>query len=445
MTNGKTKRLISIMMVALTLLALVPMVSAAEYATVNADGTLFRKSAHSSTKETNLVAGCATLNQGDTVEIIAKTASFYQVTFGVYTGYVYRTEVTLGAAAASSGDSGASSGGSTSTGSSGGTTTTTASGMKVVGSGTTKETVYLRVNPDKSTDKSNVVVKISKGKTLEVFGMTTDKAWYYCRYDGKYVGYARVKDINYKSTSSGTSTITGGTATKLTTIDTPIPSRLSLGSDGEAKWKATYRNFKSQYEKNSDTVGWIYVPGTNINYPIMFSSSWYYNDHTPAKKSASSGSIYAYSSGLCNITTISGHNSRVSRTMFHALHHIKAALLGKSKCEYTKRCSASVSSLKNATIFNITMGDNTAWQVWGAYEVPKGTSSDVVKYNCYNHTLSGDGLNTWIATQLKKSKDYGLNLGVSVSSSDKIIVLSTCGTSTGDNNARLYMFLKAIG
>ena len=93
------------------------------------------------------------------------------------------------------------------------------------------------------------------------------------------------------------------------------------------KSRDTYTDrYMDAYNANPDTVGYIQILGTNIDYQIMFDKTtgkWYYNDHTPKKEAAESGSIYAYYYGQQKNNVVTGHNSRPSGSMFHQLHHIQ--------------------------------------------------------------------------------------------------------------------------
>ena len=48
-----------------------------------------------------------------------------------------------------------------------------------------------------------------------------------------------------------------------------LANDLSLNDVDEDTWKETTINWDYLYATNSDTVGWVYVPGTIINYPVV--------------------------------------------------------------------------------------------------------------------------------------------------------------------------------
>lgn len=76
------------------------------------------------------------------------------------------------------------------------------------------------------------------------------------------------------------------------------------------KSRDTYTDrYMDAYNANPDTVGYIQILGTNIDYQIMFDKTtgkWYYNDHTPKKEAAESGSIYAYYYGQQKNNVVTG-------------------------------------------------------------------------------------------------------------------------------------------
>lgn len=84
-------------------------------------------------------------------------------------------------------------------------------------------------------------------------------------------------------------------------------------------------NFKSLQKTNSEIFGWIYIPGTNVDYPLLQSeqSDDYYLHKDIYGKYSYAGSIYAE---YCNsteltdpVTVLYGHNM-ANGSMFANLH-----------------------------------------------------------------------------------------------------------------------------
>ena len=84
-------------------------------------------------------------------------------------------------------------------------------------------------------------------------------------------------------------------------------------------------DFKSLQQQNSDIYSWVYIPNTNINYPVLQShlDDNLYLDHDIYKNYSFSGSIY---SQICNkrdysdrVTVLYGHNM-ANGSMFATLH-----------------------------------------------------------------------------------------------------------------------------
>lgn len=79
--------------------------------------------------------------------------------------------------------------------------------------------------------------------------------------------------------------------------------------------------------QNPDTVGWIHIPGTNIDYPVLLAprnDPEFYMDHSFSGASYSPGAIFiearCYGSILRNKNTIIvGHNIRLQGMMFNQL------------------------------------------------------------------------------------------------------------------------------
>ncbi len=111
-------------------------------------------------------------------------------------------------------------------------------------------------------------------------------------------------------------------------------------------------DFSKLKEKNSDTIAWIKVNGTNINYPIVKTTdNDYYLNHSFDKTYNDAGWIFMdYRNTLNNDknTIIYGHG-RLDKTMFGTLRNILKS-----------------SWLNNTNNYVIKMSndkENTLWQV----------------------------------------------------------------------------------
>ncbi len=376
-----------------------------------------------SSATTPRVSGCESIASGKEVVVLGINGDFYYITYNGYYGYARVQDIKiLGKVNAQS------------------TPTPTPFQPAMYADkyvGATLEKVYFRAKPTSATTpRVSGCETIASGKEIIVLGEYGD--FYYITYNG-YNGYARKQDVRIFGK------YVPPTPTPMPTANptsAPIPRNISLTGEQTQKWNKVASNLIAQSAKNRDTKGWIYIPTTNnINYPIMYDSKFYYNDHTPERKSSVRGSIYLYNEFLNNINVIAGHNSRESKTMFHELHHIQAKLMGRTTCE---RCNNSVAYIDTENlVFHVMFGGYSVWQLFAMYETGENENKAVMQYNTTHPTLSGNSKRAWIDYQISRSqKDFG----VSVGDNDKLLVLITCGDDHDDSEAqaRLYMFLKAL-
>lgn len=89
-------------------------------------------------------------------------------------------------------------------------------------------------------------------------------------------------------------------------------------------YKEIYNNFFPMLEKmksiNSDVIAWLYIPATNINYPVLQGQdNSYYLTHSVSNKYSAAGSVFVDKRGINESNTIIyGHNmGRASNVMFH--------------------------------------------------------------------------------------------------------------------------------
>lgn len=166
-------------------------------------------------------------------------------------------------------------------------------------------------------------------------------------------------------------------------------------------------NFDDLLIKNSDTVGWLFVDGTNINYPVVQSkNNSYYLYHSFDKSKNYAGWIFAdYRNNMVNLgknTIIYGHG-RLDKTMFGTLKYIV-------KSSWFKDTENHIVKLSTPT-------ENTLWQVFSVYHIP--TES----YYITTDFGTDESFELFINT-MKERSFY--NFEATVNKDDKVLTLSTC-------------------
>lgn len=182
-------------------------------------------------------------------------------------------------------------------------------------------------------------------------------------------------------------------------------------------------DFKELLKKNSDTVGFIKVNGTNINYPVVQTKdNDFYLSHAYNKRKNSAGWIFAdYRNNMINFdknTIIYGHG-RLNNTMFGSLKTILNSKWYDNKNNYIVKFS--------------TPKENTLWQVFSVYSIKAESyylttnfSSDL-EYDNFLQTLKN-----------RSVKDFRTSVNIN----DRIITLSTCKDVAGTE--RVVMHAKLI-
>lgn len=239
--------------------------------------------------------------------------------------------------------------------------------------------------------------------------------------------------VDPNATPAAGATVSPGATQSPGSTATPAPSAGSGSST----------DYASAHKINSDVVGWIKVPNTNINYPILYDKSgkFFYNDHDINKKNTGTpgtGSIYTVYGDVTRNIIISGHNMRVSGTMFHELHKIQ-----DNKSNLTTR-SNRVFSVKLPGFGHWNDQMQSKWEVFALYETKDSEPASTLSYNINPLSKSSKAdIEKWISTQKNRSE---VKLDVDVSSSDIFMTLLTCGDNYdySDAQSRLYVFLKCV-
>ena len=179
-------------------------------------------------------------------------------------------------------------------------------------------------------------------------------------------------------------------------------------------------DFTELQKKNKDTVGWIQVKGTNINYPfVQTSNNDFYLNHSFNKTSNGAGWVFLdYRNNINELdqNTIIYAHGRLDKTMFGTLRTIL-----KSKW---------LTNTNNHVIKLSTEKENTLWQVVSVYKIPNT--------NDYIYTSFSNKDFKEFSDKILKRSAYDFK--TTINENDKILTLSTCW----DDNNKVVLHAKLI-
>lgn len=170
-------------------------------------------------------------------------------------------------------------------------------------------------------------------------------------------------------------------------------------------------NFSELKAKNPDTVGWINVNGTNINYPfVQTTNNDYYLFNNFERAPSVAGWVFAdfrnRVDGTDKNMIIYAHGL-YDATMFGTLRNILS--------------SGWLNNPNNYVIRTANESELALWQVFSVYRIP--TTTDYLRTSFTNEA----DFNAF-ANMLKDRSAHDFN--TSVNGSDRIITLSTCYSET---------------
>jgi len=180
-------------------------------------------------------------------------------------------------------------------------------------------------------------------------------------------------------------------------------------------------DFTNLKATNNDTVGWIMIPNTNINYPIVQTTdNDFYLNHSFDKTNNKSGWLFMdYRNNSYDYeknTIIYAHNNK-DKTMFGTLKNV----LTKEWFNNTSNRVIKMSSDEK----------NTLWQIFSVYVIE--TTNDYIKTNFVNDNDFEEFISL-----IKNRSIYDFN--TTVTNNDKILTLSTCH----GNEKKLVVHAKLI-
>lgn len=181
-------------------------------------------------------------------------------------------------------------------------------------------------------------------------------------------------------------------------------------------------DFNELKKRNSDTVGWIKVEGTNINYPVVqTTNNEYYLKHSYDKTYNEAGWVFAdYRNNFNTLdkNTVLYAHGRVDTTMFGSLKNILKSSWYNNKNNHIIKFS--------------TPKENTLWQVFSVYTIKAESYYITTKFP------SNEYFKEFVTVLKNRSK---VEFSAIPNENDKILTLSTCKDSKGN---RVVMHAKLI-
>lgn len=191
-----------------------------------------------------------------------------------------------------------------------------------------------------------------------------------------------------------------------------LPTDVTLPPSSDPTEPSILPEYQPIYEMNSDTVGWIKIEGTNINYPVMQSKDRpdYYLDHNFNKQTPSNGAIYVREA--CDVfkpsdnVVIYGHYISSGQQMFTHLHKY----INKNFWQ------------DNQYITFDTLYEHHTYQVFAVFKT-SANAGEGYPYHRFNDALDKEDFDEFISS-VKGLSFY--DTGITPQYGDKLITLSTC-------------------
>ena len=164
-------------------------------------------------------------------------------------------------------------------------------------------------------------------------------------------------------------------------------------------------------EVNPDVVGWIFLPGSQVNYPIVQGAdNQYYLEHTWDGKKNIAGSIFLEATNSADLTDcrsiLYGHNM-ANMSMFAVLHYYANEYYVKTY----------------PYVYLVTDEEVLRYEIYSTYQT-------AVDSKTYALELDHRYMPSFIQMTLDEAE---FDMGIVPADTDRILTLSTC---TGDHGAR---------
>ena len=181
------------------------------------------------------------------------------------------------------------------------------------------------------------------------------------------------------------------------------------------------------YEMNTDTVGWITVPDTKINYPVMQTPDRqdYYLKRNFNRTWSDWGAIYAREA--CDINSPSDNITLYG-------HHMQDGSMFAGLDKYKKQAFWQ----DHQTFTFDTLYERHTYKIWAVFKT-SGNSGEGYPYHLFVDASTEEEFNTFVQT-IKSMEFY--ETGITPQYGDKLLTLSTCEYSL--NNGRFVVCAMRI-
>ena len=235
------------------------------------------------------------------------------------------------------------------------------------------------------------------------------------RSSSAYEDLAHIKEsiANLTKPTTGTTESTQPSTAPTTPSTTPSDPTEST----EPVDPAILPEYQPFYQMNTDMVGWITVPDTKINYPVMQTpnNKDYYLKRNFNKLWSDWGAIYAREA--CDVNrpsdnvTLYGHHMK-DGSMFAGLDKFKQESFWKTHQTFT---------------FD-TLYEHHTYQIWAVFKT-SAILSEGFPYHQFSDAASKEEFDQYVSTI--KSMDF-YDTGITPQYGDKLLCLSTCEYTLND-------------
>ena len=243
--------------------------------------------------------------------------------------------------------------------------------------------------------------------------------------------------VNAESSNVTLQTTEQTEVTEENTVDTAVteatqpPTEASVPTEPEGiQEDKILEKYLPYYQQNQDLVGWIRLPGTKIDYPVLqtgLDNPNYYIDKDFDRQPNVAGAIYIREG--CDIfepsdnVVIYGHNMK-NETMFGSLYR------------YRKQSHWE----KNQYIYFDSLYEEHTYQIFAVFAISADLGN--YPYHAMNDFFTAEEFDAFIGIvtnapdadpAITQTITYYYNTGITPQYGDQLIKLSTCTKTVGEN------------
>ena len=179
--------------------------------------------------------------------------------------------------------------------------------------------------------------------------------------------------------------------------------------DGSGQYpEGMMTTFHGLYDMNKDVGGWLYIPDSGVDYPVMQYADGYYRNHSFMKEYSKYGQPYFDSGSTPQFTIVRGRNTEDEQMFSHLLNYRRISYLR----EHAVIEMDTLSSKGRWEVVAVIVTDDDSAEGFGlptASDTVEQYATDMARHSLFNTTARVGAEDTLLLLTTTAAREYGFD------------------------------------